>query len=281
MLKPKQNKFKQFISGKGFYAVLALCLVGAGTAAWLSVNKTLGAISNEGVSSISQREETFSSSTAEQHTGGGTQNSIRPNEDKEVTDRWDITDLDPVDKPETNVPISPEPSEQSQSQHTSGSSQQPSSSPSEGSGQQALSPSSQKPAFRLPLSGEIFNQFSDGELVKNETLNEWRTHDGIDIRAAVGSEVTAAAQGEIVTVDQDAIWGYRVEIDHGNGYMTCYYGLDSAIPVNVGDKVMGGDVIGVVGESNAAELAMDSHLHFGVKHNGRWVDPVKTINGQD
>ncbi len=270
MLKPKQNKFKRFIMGKGFYVVLALCLIGAGTAAWLSVGKTLGAISNEGTSS--QQEQVSQTQPPERSDA---QHSAADN-DKEDRREWNITELEPVDKPESGVPI--ESSEPSLPQQDSGSSQPQQSSQSGGSEQQALSPSSQKPAFRLPLSGEIFNQYSDGELVKNETLNEWRTHDGIDIRAAVGTDVMAAAQGKIVTVEHDTLWGYYVEIDHGNGYVSCYYGLDESIPVKVGDKVMGGAVIGVVGESNAAELAMDSHLHFGIKHNGRWVDPVETLN---
>ena len=276
MLKPKQNKFKRFIMGKGFYVVLALCLIGAGTAAWLSVGKTLGAISNEGTSS---QQEQQSSIQDREHSGAENYLSRSSAEiDKEDKHEWNITDLEPVDKPESNVPVSPESSEQSQPQQESGSSQQQQPSQSGGSEQQTLSPSSQKPAFRLPLSGEIFNQYSDGELVKNETLNEWRTHDGIDIRAAIGADVAASAQGEIITVDHDILWGHYVEIDHGGGYISCYYGLDENIPVKAGDKVMGGDIIGVVGESNAAELAMDAHLHFGIKHNGRWVDPVDILN---
>ena len=65
MLKPKENKIKKFIMGKGFYAVLALCLVGAGTAAWLSVNKTLGALSAGESSSLLQDPVSYYSKTDE------------------------------------------------------------------------------------------------------------------------------------------------------------------------------------------------------------------------
>ena len=51
------------------------------------------------------------------------------------------------------------------------------------------------PSFALPVEGEILTEYSDGELVKNETLGEWRTHDGIDIAAAANTPVKAAADG--------------------------------------------------------------------------------------
>lgn len=286
MLKPKENKIKKFIMGKGFYAVLALCLVGAGTAAWLSVNKTLGALSADDSTAYSQQEESSYSSRSkndkdDRTSSSSPENITHANPKDEEDSEWDITDWEPVDKAAENVPVSPDSKESStasQESSKSSSSQQQSSAPSAKSEQQTLSPSSQKPAFRLPLSGEIFNPYSDGELIKNETLNEWRTHDGIDIRAAIGSEVCASAQGEVIAVDKDNLWGYYVAIDHGSGYISYYYGLDENISVKVGDKLMGGDLIGLVGESNAAELAMDAHLHFAIKHNGAWVDPVATLN---
>ncbi|MBQ9939435.1 MAG: M23 family metallopeptidase [Oscillospiraceae bacterium] len=277
MLKPKENKIKKFIMGKGFYAVLALCLVGAGTAAWLSVNKTLGALSAGESSSLLQDPVSYYSKTDE--TSYVKPNTVTHSKaDEKENSRWEFSETEPVDTPVKDVPIFSESSSSSQQDSESVSSQQQSSERSEKSEQQTLSPSSRKPAFRLPLSGEIFNPFSDGELIKNETLNEWRTHDGIDIRAAIGSEIHAAAQGEITAVDKDTLWGNYIEIDHGNGYISYYYGLDDNISVKAGDKVMGGDTIGLVGESNSAELAMDAHLHFAIKHNGSWVDPVETIN---
>ena len=58
----------------------------------------------------------------------------------------------------------------------------------------------------MPLDGNVAKGHSGGELVKYETLNEWRTHDGIDIEAAVGTEVKAAADGKVSKVFNDPLW---------------------------------------------------------------------------
>ena len=55
-------------------------------------------------------------------------------------------------------------------------------------------------AYSLPVMSEVFNPYSGGELVKNVTLNDWRTHDGIDIKAAKGTDVMACADGTVAKI---------------------------------------------------------------------------------
>ena len=126
----------------------------------------------------------------------------------------------------------------------------------------------------LPLEGEVIWDYSDGELVKSETLNLWQTHDGVDIAGELGAEVKAAGEGVVLNVWEDALWGICVSVDHGDGYVSSYCGLDVSVPVTIGQEVACGDVIGKVGSTAECECALPSHLHFEVKKDGAYIDPM-------
>lgn len=131
----------------------------------------------------------------------------------------------------------------------------------------------------MPVNGEILNPFSNGELVKSETLGVWKTHDGVDIKADVGTPVKAMNKGKVTKVWEDPLWGSSVTIDHGNGLVGYYYSLSNAVNVSEGDTVNSGDVIGAVGDTAECEAAELSHLHFGLKKSGEWIDPIEFIGG--
>lgn len=135
-------------------------------------------------------------------------------------------------------------------------------------------------AMVRPLNGEVINGFSDGELVKSKTLNVWRTHDGVDILGAQDEKVKSMTNGTVTKVYDDQMWGACVVIDHGNGFEGYYYSLSKDIPVTEGQAVSAGTVIGLVGNTAECEISEDSHLHFGVKKNGEWIDPVALISGE-
>ena len=131
-------------------------------------------------------------------------------------------------------------------------------------------------AFIMPVNGEIIEGFSNGQLVKSQTLSDWRTHDGIDIKAEATTPVKAIGDGKVTEIREDAMWGVCVVIDHYNGYVGYYYGLTEALNVKQDAEVKIGDVLGSVGPI-AAESALESHLHFGLKNLGEWIDPVSVI----
>lgn len=130
----------------------------------------------------------------------------------------------------------------------------------------------------MPVNGEVIEPFSNGELVKSETLGVWKTHDGIDIKADLGTPVKAMNKGQIIKVWSDALWGSCVNIDHGNGITGHYYGLASSVSVKEGDFVNSGDVIGAVGDTAQIEVAEATHLHFALDRSGVWIDPVDFIS---
>jgi murein DD-endopeptidase MepM/ murein hydrolase activator NlpD len=129
----------------------------------------------------------------------------------------------------------------------------------------------------MPVEGEIGEPFSNGELVKSRTLGVWKTHDGVDIKAPLGTEVKAMTNGTVTEVFADPLWGICVIIDHGDGMLGCYFGLDKSVRVSVGQEVSSGDVIGAVGDTAEIEIAEGPHLHFGVRKNGEWIDPLSLI----
>jgi murein DD-endopeptidase MepM/ murein hydrolase activator NlpD len=97
----------------------------------------------------------------------------------------------------------------------------------------------------------------------------WR-HAGIDIAAKTGAPVAATAAGTVVDVGEYVLSGRTVLIDHGQGAVSAYFHLDSAL-VSKGDIVRAGQRIGRVG---ATGLATGPHLHFGMYLHGKDVDPV-------
>lgn len=128
--------------------------------------------------------------------------------------------------------------------------------------------------FILPLKGEVVNPYSGDKVVKSKTLDEWVMHTGVDLGAEVGTPVKAICKGTVVEVKNDDMWGTCVTVEHSNGITSHYMNLKSATNVKVNQAVKSGDVIGSVGETCKIEKAEKSHLHFGVKQNGEWIDPM-------
>ncbi len=131
-----------------------------------------------------------------------------------------------------------------------------------------------------PLNGEIINNFSNGELTKSKTLNVWKTHDGVDIAGVLDEKVKSMTSGTIKKVFDDQMMGASVIIDHGNGLEGYYCNLNKDIPVSEGQKVSAGTIIGTVGDTAESEISEPPHLHFAVKKNGEWIDPIALISGE-
>ncbi len=154
---------------------------------------------------------------------------------------------------------------------------EPSPSPSASSPQQskAASNGQGKVYLQMPLDGEIIRAFSGEELVYNETMNLWATHNGIDISAAKSTEVKAALAGTVKRAEADNILGNVVVIEHSDHQRTIYAGL-SEMSVKAGDKVNAGQSIGKAG-TPPFEQKDGAHIHFEYEKNGKFVDPVSAM----
>ena len=124
-----------------------------------------------------------------------------------------------------------------------------------------------------PIKGETVSAFSVDQLQYSETLGDWRTHDGIDIAAAAGTQVVAAFAGTVLTAGEDSRLGPTVTVLQDDGYTVTYAGLQEELSVAEGDRVSSGQEIGTVGNTTLTESALGAHLHFAVSLDGEPVDP--------
>lgn len=99
------------------------------------------------------------------------------------------------------------------------------------------------------------------------------SHPGVDFAAAEGSEVLAVAGGIVSDAGERNGYGELVEINHGNGYVT-RYGHNSRILVKVGDRVVKGQAISLMGSTGRST---GPHVHFEVLLNGNTVNPEQYI----
>ena len=129
-----------------------------------------------------------------------------------------------------------------------------------------------------PVSGVEVYGYSMETLSYNETTRDWRVHDGLDIAADAGTEVVAAADGEVYTIYEDDTMGVTVVIRHTGGYTTKYSSLSEVLSVSVGDKVSMGQVIGTVGDTALVETVLGPHVHFSVTYQDAQMDPAEFLN---
>ena len=128
-----------------------------------------------------------------------------------------------------------------------------------------------------PVDGEPVNSFAADFLAYNTTTRDWRTHEGVDLAAAAGVSVKAAADGTVYTIYDDDSLGTTVVLRHENGYTTHYSNLAEEVSVKVGDKVKAGDELGKVGTTANIETASEPHLHFAVYRNNSPIDPTEFL----
>ena len=128
--------------------------------------------------------------------------------------------------------------------------------------------------FQAPVSGDIIKDFAIDNLIFSNTLEEWTTHSGIDIKAEKTSVVAAAESGTIESIKNDPRYGLTITISHGNGFKTIYSNLLTTEFVSENEVVEKGQTIATVGETASFEIADDSHLHFEMYKDGKCVNPT-------
>ena len=128
-----------------------------------------------------------------------------------------------------------------------------------------------------PVDGEAIAAFAADHLAYNQTTRDWRTHEGVDLSAALGAKVTAAADGTVYTIYEDEALGTTVVLRHDGGYTTHYSNLAATPAVSTGDTVAAGDVIGAVGSTALLEVGEAPHLHFAVYLSGHPTDPAEYL----
>jgi murein DD-endopeptidase MepM/ murein hydrolase activator NlpD len=100
-------------------------------------------------------------------------------------------------------------------------------------------------------------------------------HQGVDFAPGYGTKVSAAIAGTVTLVGYDGELGYTVIISDGKHIETVYgHMIPGSATVSVGDVVKLGQKIGKVGDSG---VSTGPHLHFGLKWDGRFIDPLRVL----
>ncbi|ALH81383.1 LysM peptidoglycan-binding domain-containing M23 family metallopeptidase [Sphingopyxis macrogoltabida] len=120
--------------------------------------------------------------------------------------------------------------------------------------------------FQWPLTGKIIAKFGP--------LAPGKVNDGINIAAATGTPIHAAAPGVVAYAgDQIGVYGGLILINHGGGWVSAY-GHAGRIDVQRGQAVKAGDIIGRAGASGQVQ---SPQLHFQLRKNRIPIDPLKQL----
>ena len=236
------EKLGDFISGKGFYLVVLICVAAIALSGYYLVR---------GV-----RDETL---------------------DQPVSGSAEIVDQTTVN-PGPRMTARPSAAPSAQPSAASSAKPEPTAQPTAEPDPVLTAPPTAGPTpaalvFTWPVNGTIIADYSVETLTYSETMGDWRTHDGLDLAVTLGAKVIATANGTVSAIYQDDFMGTVVEIDHGDGLTSQYASLAEVPTVKVGDGVKTGTVIGSVGTTAAAENGRQPHLHFSMYRDGAPVDP--------
>lgn len=102
----------------------------------------------------------------------------------------------------------------------------------------------------------------------------YKMHTGIDIAAPSGANIVAALDGTVIYADWFGGYGKVIMVDHGGGIVTLYAHC-STLVAKSGQKVTKGQTVAKVGSTG---VSTGAHLHFEVRQNGKYVDPVPWVS---
>lgn len=129
-------------------------------------------------------------------------------------------------------------------------------------------------SFSMPVEGEVSKEYAKDNLLFSNTLQEWVTHLGIDIKADKTTVVKAAEAGTVKAIKNDPRYGLTIVLEHDNGFETIYSNLLTTEFVTEQEQVKKGQSIGTVGNTATFEIADDTHLHFEIVKDNENVDPT-------
>ncbi len=127
-----------------------------------------------------------------------------------------------------------------------------------------------------PVRGTVLIDYNMNETVYYPTLDQYRVSPAIAVQAVEDAPVYAAADGQVLSVEQDACTGTTVTMELGNGYQAVYGQLKD-LSVAEGDTVKEGEVIGNISEPTKYYSVEGPNLYFAVKKDGNPVDPFEYL----
>jgi len=258
-----KKKFVEFFEKKGFYIVLVLCIVIVGATAVFVTTRNISSSKING-------EDKVVSNTKDAKTTVDVSSKAVAQSSIDSTKKETVSTAVTNETKDTQANITTKDASKSTSvaQVVTGTQTAKTSTT-----QSATKAAPANPGFASPVFGQVTYEYSKDKLSYSKTLDQWMTHDGLDISSERGSQVKAVADGVVSDIKNDPRLGVVVVIDHQNGYKTMYGNLAADDMVTVNLKVKQGEVIGSIGNTALYEIAEAPHLHFEVMKNSVSVDP--------
>ncbi len=246
-----KDKLSRFFSNKGFFVILAVCIIIVAATAIFVTTQNLNS----------------------PDTGINNQGKIIPgDENASQADQEDPAKAVAAGTAAKNAPnqVAPAPN----------SAKEPAKEPAKSSTPAKTKSTASNAAitFIRPVEGSIIKDYTRdvNTFSESKTLGDIRAHTGLDFKVDKLTKVRAVADGTVSLVEDNSN-GITVEITHGTGGLkTRYAGLSKQDLENIscGLKVKANDIIGLVGDPIQSECEDGAHLHFEVLKNGKAVDPV-------
>lgn len=265
-MKLNRDNFWKFFDRKGFYIVLFMCIVVVGVTAVYVTNNNIKKLSNIKTAQEEMKKASSNSGNLVTEYPRTTTNAGEKSLKEKTANKEDTS------KNTTASTVKPnETTKNTISTKDNGNTYVKTVSNNQSNSQQNIDTNL---ALAKPVNGDVIMEFAKDKLTYSKTLDEWTTHNGVDLKAAMGTNVFASMNGVVTKVYRDLKLGNTVEIKNGS-YVTCYSNLDDEISVKTGQEVKKGDIIGKVGKSAKFEIAEDPHVHFELMKDGTYVDPMQ------
>lgn len=126
----------------------------------------------------------------------------------------------------------------------------------------------------LPVAGDIVMEYSMDKAVFHDTMQQYRYNPAIIFSATEGENITAAADGVVKSVYNDAQTGNTIVFELGDGYELTYGQLDN-ITLKEGDIVSAGDMVGTIAKPTIYYTKEGANIYIKLTKDGQPTDPLE------
>ncbi len=284
----KKNKFTEFFKGKGYYVLLFVGVIAIAAVAIIGSNLS-SKPQDEGEEFVDLNEpdnniaaEEDNTLTAENNTSSG---DVANNEDstaqndtagQDVADNDSLLEYDIYTQEEENGIDLAEAAETDEQEAAA----EPEAVETSGTTVEADSRAENlkfnvEKGLLWPVEGNVIMPYSMEHTTYFATLMQFKCNPAIIIDAEVGTEVKAATDGVVTSIDTNEETGLTITTDIGNGFSLVYGQLsEKDNSLEVGDRLKEGDVVGIVNEPTKYYSVEGSNLYFQVLENSETVNPM-------
>lgn len=128
-----------------------------------------------------------------------------------------------------------------------------------------------------PIDGNVIIPYSMDETVYFSTLDQYKYNPALIISGEQDGEVLAAADGEVLSITEDAQTGTTVTLDLGNGYQAIYGQLED-VQVDKGDRIEQSQLLGFLSEPTKYYSVEGYNLYFQLLKDGESVNPMEYLD---